>query len=272
MDTFGFTRKKWQALATQAQSRHLIAWLIGIYRKLAANRLSKESLVLFTRQYNTILEWSDLNPFSPPAAGNYRDWIEAVSDRIHLHRQASGMTVRDADLLETITTSDRDTPQAGRKLDCHVALDGLRSLFNVGSIFRVCEAAGLASVILADTIGKEDKRVRKTAMGSHQWVHQKKTSDLFSTLMNKKKEGYTVVGIETVGNAVPYHEMNWKEKTIIVLGNEEYGISSHTLPACDQFACLPMAGRKNSVNVGCAAGVICFDIARSLTAQNRDGA
>ena len=264
MDTFGFTRKKWQSLSSPAQSRHLTAWLTRFYQSLAANRVSQENLSFFTQQYNRVLEWSGRNPFTPPPFESKRGWIEAVSDQIHCHRTASGISARDPDLLPSVTVTDRGIGTAGSSLDCHVALDGLRSLFNVGAVFRICDAAGFRSVILGNTVGKEDRRVQKTAMGSHRWIHQEKTADLFETLAVKKTEGYTVVGIETAGNAVPYHEMAWQEKTIIVLGNEEYGISSHTLPACDRFAYIPMAGRKNSVNVACAASVICFDIARAL--------
>jgi len=269
MDTFGFTQKKWLTLPPATRARHLLVWLTQVYQKLVTNRVSHDGLGLFAQQYNQILKWTDADVFIPPGSDLPKKWIEAVSDQIQRHRQKTGMPVKDHDLLEKIVTCDKASPASKVDIDCHVALDGFRSLFNVGSIFRICDAAGFSSLILGNTVGKEDPRVQKTAMGSTQWVNQESTPDLYTTLMEKKKRGYSIVGIETVENAIPFDKMDWKQNTIIVLGNEEYGISSHTLPACDAFVYIPMHGRKNSVNVACAASVICFAMAQALTARNK---
>jgi 23S rRNA (guanosine2251-2'-O)-methyltransferase len=267
MDTFGFTRKKWQTLSVPAQSRHLMAWLERFYRKLTTNRPSPEILRQFASQYNTILSWTGLPAVAFPEPGHIRLWIETVSDRIHIHRTASGLFPTDGDLHEKVTVDDRPAPETGSRPDCHIALDGIRSLFNVGAVFRICDAAGFTSVILGNTLGKEEKRVRKTAMGAHEWVAQETTCDLYTTLSAKKKEGYRIIGIETMKGARPYDKIDWSPKTIVVLGNEEYGISSHTLPVCDAFVYIPMYGRKNSINVACAASIVCFHMAQTLAAQ-----
>lgn len=264
MDTFGFTQKKWQTLNPASQSRHLITWLGHFYRKLTTNRITPEGLRLFAAQYNEVLAWNDLQAATFPSPKDTNAWIEVISDRIQIHRLESGISPKDADLLEKATTHDKAHPVLEQRFDCHIALDGIRSLFNVGAIFRICDAAGFSSVILGNTLGKDDRRVQKTAMGAHKWVAQEKPHDLYNTLMAKKKNGYRIIGIETMNHAQPYDEVNWTEKTILVLGNEEYGISSHTLSACDDFVYLPMYGRKNSVNVACAASVICFHLSRAL--------
>lgn len=264
MDTFGFTKKKLTSLGPETRHKHLIHWLSRFYQKLTTNRVSPAGLALFCTRYNEVLGWSGMPPFLPPDSTHTRAWIEAVSDRIHYHRSATGQRVRDYDLLEAVQT--KDLPQGGKatEFNCHVALDGLRSLFNVGSIFRTCEAAGFKSIILGNIPGKEHPGVRKTAMGAHEWIDSEPTQDLAKTLLEKKAQGFSIVGIETMKTARPFYDFPWKKKTILVFGNEEYGISSHVMAACDDLAYIPMFGKKNSINVANAVSVVCFHIAGSL--------
>jgi len=264
MDTFGFTQKKLVRLCPETQNKHIINWLSGFYQKLTTNRFNPAALDLFSRQYNQILNWTGMPEFIRPESNATRVWIETISDRIHLHRSAMGTPVRDHDLLEMIRTDDVPLSCHQSVLDCHLALDGIRSLFNVGSIFRICDAAGIKSIILGNTMGKEHARVIKTAMGAHKWVDQEKTEDLGQTLLEKKGKGFHIIGVETITDSLPFYEMPWKDNTIIVFGNEEYGISSHVRSVCDNFVHIPMFGRKNSLNVANAVAVICFHLSWSL--------
>lgn len=266
MDTFGFTKKKLMSFSIETQNKHIISWLSGFYQKLITNRFNPASLDLFTHQYNQILDWTGMAPFSKPESDITRIWIEAISDRIHYHRLATGNSVvRDHDLLEKVQTDDSAFSSSQLDLNCHVALDGMRSLYNVGSIFRTCEAAGFSSIILGNTLGKEHPGVQKTAMGAHQWMEQEKVMDLAQALLEKKQKGYRIIGVETIEGARPFYDIPWERNTIVVFGNEEYGISSHVLKTCDAFVHIPMFGRKNSINVANAAAVICFQMACALS-------
>ena len=267
MDTFGFTKKKLLALSLESQSRHIIIWLSGFYQKLTTNRVNPASLDLFARQYNEILAWIEMTPFIKPESNHTSVWIEIISDQIHLHRTVADSTARDYDLLKKVQTIDRTFFPSQINFHCHVALDGIRSLFNVGSIFRTCEAAGFESIILGNTLGKEHPNVRKTAMGAHKWVEQEKTDDLAQTLIEKKKKDFKIIGVETIKDACPYNDMSWKKNTIIVFGNEEYGISKHVRQICDTFVYIPMFGKKNSINIANAVSVICFQVAGSLSGK-----
>jgi tRNA G18 (ribose-2'-O)-methylase SpoU len=264
MDTFGFTKKKLLSLCPETQHRHIIIWLSKFYKKLTTNRVNQASLDLFTHQYNELLNWTGMKCFIKPDSNNTRAWIETISDQIHFHRSVTDSTCRDYDLLEKVQTNDSLFSCSQIDIQCHVALDGLRSLFNVGSIFRTCDAAGFNSILLGNTQGKEQASVQKTAMGAQKWVKQKKTADLAQTLVEKKEKGYRIIGVETIKGASPFDDISWRKKTIIVFGNEEYGISSHVLKVCDEFVYIPMFGKKNSINVANAVSVICFHIARSL--------
>ncbi|MCP3875825.1 MAG: RNA methyltransferase [Desulfobacteraceae bacterium] len=266
MDTFGFTKKKLISLPIESRHKHLIKWLSEFYQKLTTNRVNLTLFDLFTDHYNQILSWTQMAPFIKPEANNLKIWIEVISDRIHYHRSFTNITIRDHDLLEKIQTND--LANASNKIDfhCHIALDGLRSLFNVGSIFRTCDATGFNSILLGNIPGKEHPGIQKTSMGAHEWIKEEHTKDLAQTLIQKKEEGYRVIGVETIEGSVPYYKMRWEPKTIVVFGNEEYGISSHVLKTCDTFVHIPMFGKKNSINVANAVSVICFQIANALSA------
>ncbi len=264
MDTFGFTKKKFLSQSYENRQRHIIKWLSSFYQILTANRVSQKTLIFFTEQYNQILSWTEMEPFSRPESNTTRLWIETVSDQIHFHRTCTGKPIRDYDLLGKIQTMDSKIPYDPIDINCHIALDGMRSLFNIGSIFRTCEAAGFNSIILGNTPGKEHPNVQKTAMGAHKWIDQIKTDDLAQTLLDKREEGFQIIGVETVEGSLAFKDISWQKKTIVVFGNEEYGISSHVMAVCDQFANIPMFGRKNSLNVANAVSVICFHIAGHL--------
>jgi len=268
MDTFGFTQKKFLALAEKNQHRHLIAWLSGFYQKLATNRVEITAFDEFCAQYETLLGWINAPSTTRPDQGT-RGQMEYISDAIQFHRTAAGTPLRDDTLLGQISLPDRTIPgEPLPDIQYQVALDGLRSLFNVGAIFRTCDAAGVRSVILGNTLGKEDPRVRKTAMGAQEWITQEKTSDLAQTLMEKKKQGFRIIGLETIPGSIPCQEYTWPLKAVFVFGNEEYGISSHVLGTLDDIVHIPVFGIKNSLNVASAVAVVLFQAVLSLTPQN----
>lgn len=81
------------------------------------------------------------------------------------------------------------------------------------------------------------------------------------------------MGVEIVEDALPYYSFFWQPNTILVFGNEEYGISSHVRQICDTFIYIPMFGRKNSINVANAASFVCFNMMTALLSKiESDGA
>lgn len=262
MDTFGFTQKKFLTLDVRAQHHHIIQWLLKAYQKLVTNRINEQGLIVFSQQYETILKWGRMQAAALPKSDNRRLWVEAVSDRIHFHRTCIHPSVRDEDLLLTVQIrDDASTGNQQQDTGCMVALESVRSAFNTGSIFRVCEASGFKRIILGNTLGKADPHVQKTAMGSQERIEEEKTADLAQTLMEKKEQGYRIIGVETIKEAFPYYNYPWQTKSIVVFGNEEYGISSHVRAICDTFVRIPMFGLKNSINIANAVSVICFHAA-----------
>jgi len=258
METFGFTQKKFLTLPEKSRHRHIIDWLSAFYQKLITNRVNPAVFDDFCSRYEAILKWINSPLPIRPGQGT-RPQIEYISNAIQFHRLAAGIILRDDKLLEPVNFQDRETPPIKLlKMEYQVALDGLRSLFNVGSIFRNCDAAGIQTIILGNTMGKEHPHVRKTSMGTHEWINQEKTSDLAQTLLDKKNQGFQIIGVETIPGSIPCHKYSWPEKAVIVFGNEEYGISSHVMQAVDDYIHIPMLGKKNSLNVANASAAVFF--------------
>ena len=261
MISFYLSRNKFVKLAPHNRHKWLVKWLSDIYGKLCANRLDLSRMEEVCSTYAEVLGWMDLSPAPPPEQKDRRGWIEFVSDAVHSHRVAMEMSPKDYDLLAPVTRGDtgRGTFEEGGP-DFHIALDSFRSLFNVGSVIRVCDAAGFQSVIAGGTLSKSSVSAEKTAMGADQWIPVRTTDDLASTLAGKKQQGYPVIGVETVEHAVPYNRFEWPDKGVVVFGNEEYGLSRHVMHICDHFVKIPMHGRKNSINAANSVAVIAFQI------------
>jgi len=265
--SFLFTKKKFSSLKTETQHKWVIKWLTAVYQQLVTNRINPESIFLFASDYDRVLEWMKITFREKPETQENRAWVEFVSDAIHFHRTEAGIYPKDHDLLESslINVISNDLSQKRvQTLDYHIAIDRFRSLFNVGSIFRSCDAAGFRSIILGNTPGHEHSSVQKTSMGASSWVSSEKTNDLSSALMDKKNSGYTIIGVETIELSENYTAFNWPKKAVIVLGNEEYGISRHVLRICDKFVHIPMFGKENSINVANAGSIIMFHVAQKL--------
>lgn len=267
MPSFSFTEKKFLSLKKETRHKWVIKWLTDIYQNFITNRINSDSIASFVSDYTRIIKWMGISPEKFPKSKKNRDWVEFISDSIHFHRVEAGISPKDHDLLNrpfTIVTKNDLPNQKTEALDYHIAIDRFRSLFNVGSIFRICDAAGFKSIILGNTPGQEHNSVQKTSMGTSDWIKTEKTNDLASTLMGKKEKGYSIIGIETIMGSKEYTAFKWPEKAIIVMGNEEYGISRHVLRICDYFVHIPMFGRKNSINVANASSVIMFHIAQKF--------
>ncbi len=143
-------------------------------------------------------------------------------------------------------------------------LDNLRSVYNVGSIFRTANAAGIEKIILCGTTptpvdkkGERRKDFAKVALGAEDtivWEYQEETAKTLKTL---RQEGCYVVAFEQDETSVDYREVSieGKQDIAFVIGPEVTGISREVLDECDVIAEIPMLGTKESLNVTIAFGV-----------------
>ena len=143
------------------------------------------------------------------------------------------------------------------KNDIFVVLDNIKSMYNVGAIFRTSEAIKAKKIYLCGITATPPRReIFKVSMGAVEymdWEYCENTSDLLKKL---KKEGVQIVALEQTDKSVDYKKAKYNKPIAIVLGHEGKGISKEALKDCDLSVEIPMLGRANSLNVATSAGII----------------
>ncbi len=149
----------------------------------------------------------------------------------------------------------------------YLVLHNIRSLMNVGAIFRTADGAGVDKIILSgytpgpyNKFGGDNGKIEKTSLGAHKFVKSERTKNLTKTLEDLKKEKFYIIGIEQGKNSKDYKKIKAKNKNVFILGNEVRGISKSLQEKCDVLAEIPMAGKKESLNVSVSAGIAIFRI------------
>ncbi|MCR4337368.1 MAG: RNA methyltransferase [Candidatus Omnitrophica bacterium] len=140
-----------------------------------------------------------------------------------------------------------------------VVLNNIRSLHNVGSIFRTADGAGVEKIWLCGITGfPPDSQISKTALGAEArvpWDHEK---DAVSVIRRLKKEGYQIVLLEQVDRSIDYWDFKPVGRVCLIVGNEIEGISEELVALSDAAIEIEMAGLKNSLNVAVAFGVVAY--------------
>ena len=152
-------------------------------------------------------------------------------------------------------------------------LQNIRSLHNVGSIFRTADAAGVEKLYLCgitptplDRFGKTRSQLAKVALGGEKSVAWEKCGSTSSPqatlrLIDKlKKEGYAILAIEQSKKSIPYYNAKPKnkKKIALVVGSEVKGLPKTILQRVDTILEIPMHGKKESLNVAVAFGIVVF--------------
>jgi tRNA G18 (ribose-2'-O)-methylase SpoU len=142
-------------------------------------------------------------------------------------------------------------------------LDNLRSAFNVGSIFRLADAARAAEVVPCGyTAFPPHHKLEQTSLGTTDSVPWRRFDDVTSALADLRAKGIQIVGVETARGASPYHRFEYNFPVALVLGNEALGVSEAALRMCDAVVEIPVFGYKNSINVATAAAVVLYGMLR----------
>lgn len=144
-----------------------------------------------------------------------------------------------------------------------VVLDHIRSLYNVGSVFRTADAMLLKGICLCGiTATPPNTEIHKTALGAEdtvEWKYYEKTEYAIDEL---KKDGYTILAIEQCEGSTMLQNFQWQEdkKYAIVLGNEVKGVQQHIVDLCDSCLEIPQYGTKHSMNVSVTAGMVIWHL------------
>ena len=148
-----------------------------------------------------------------------------------------------------------------------IILDDIRSLHNIGSVFRTSDAFLIEKIYLCGiTATPPNKEIHKTALGATEtvtWEHQK---DVLSVIEKLKNENVEVFAIEQVENAIflQNFEVEQNQKYALVFGNEVFGVAQEAVALCDGAIEIPQLGTKHSLNISVSAGIVVWDLFKKL--------
>ncbi|KOS06598.1 RNA methyltransferase [Flavobacterium akiainvivens] len=148
-----------------------------------------------------------------------------------------------------------------------IVLDDIRSLHNIGSVFRTADAFLVEKIYLCGiTATPPNKEIHKTALGATDTVAWEYEKDVLTTLTTLQQQGVTVLAIEQVENAVFLQDFEPQtgKKYALVFGNEVKGVSEEAVALADGCIEIPQLGTKHSLNISVSAGIVVWDIFRKL--------
>ncbi len=153
----------------------------------------------------------------------------------------------------------RNTP----KNPVAVVLDNVRSMNNIGSIFRTSDCFGAAHIYLCGiTACPPHRDIHKTALGAEEsmpWTYCKSTVEICRSL---KQDAYILLAVEQAEGSIALNDFKWPEgaKIALILGNETEGIDQQVLDICDYCIEIPQFGTKHSFNVSVCAGIVLWEL------------
>ena len=149
-----------------------------------------------------------------------------------------------------------------------VILHNIRSLHNVGSIFRTAGGAGFEKIYLSgitpkpvDEFSRARRQLTKVSLGAEKYILWEKVKSTAALIDNLKKDGYKIFALEQSKESTPYYKQkSFPERSCLVVGNEVKGLPPSVLRRADKILEIPMLGAKESLNVSVAFGVAAYQM------------
>lgn len=156
------------------------------------------------------------------------------------------------------------TPFSDKKNNIVVLCDGLQSPANIGAIFRLCDAFGVAEVVFNTPIDLSSNRLKRTARNTEKIISYKIVEDLEAVLIKFQQKKYTTVALEISTNSVPLSKIsNLKnDKIALVIGNERTGVSEKILRNVQHVTHIKMFGSNSSMNVAQATAIALYELTK----------
>ena len=155
-----------------------------------------------------------------------------------------------------------DDFKKSKKTAAIVILDNIRSIHNVGSIFRTSDSFLIEKIIISGyTATPENDRMKKTALGSSDSVDWEYSDDIIQTIKKLKKKDVKIISIEQADESLKIEKFNPVSGTkyAFIFGNEVDGVSDDIINVSDEVLEIPQVGTKHSLNVSVAAGIVLWD-------------
>lgn len=157
--------------------------------------------------------------------------------------------------------------KAQEKLPIVVVLDNVRSMHNVGSIFRTCDGFAVEQVVLCGITSQPPHReIEKTALGATQSINWTYYKDPLEAVNQLRSDGYTIIAIEQAEKSIMLNkfEAGKDKKYALIFGNEVNGVSDEVMKAIDSCIEIPQFGTKHSFNIVVSAGIVLWDFFNKL--------
>ena len=164
---------------------------------------------------------------------------------------------------------DTDHFKKSIKLPLTIILDDVRSLYNVGSVFRTSDAFRVERIILCGITATPENclvEIHKTALGAEESVEWIYSSSCINTVKELKEKGYVTVAVEQVEDSIKLDNLvvDKTRRYALVLGNEVKGVNQEVVDICDYSLEIPQYGTKHSRNVSVSAGLVIWEFAKQL--------
>jgi tRNA G18 (ribose-2'-O)-methylase SpoU len=148
-----------------------------------------------------------------------------------------------------------------------IVLDDVRSLHNIGSVFRTADAFLIEKIYLCGiTATPPNKEIHKTALGATETVKWEHCKDVLEIIEKLKKEAVTTLAVEQVESAIFLQdfEVEKNKKYALVFGNEVHGVSQEAVALCEGCIEIPQLGTKHSLNISVSAGIVVWDLFQKM--------
>jgi tRNA G18 (ribose-2'-O)-methylase SpoU len=146
-------------------------------------------------------------------------------------------------------------------------LDDIRSLNNIGSVFRTADAFLIKKIYLCGiTATPPNKEIHKTALGATETVAWEHHEDVLEVIDNLKKENIVVFAIEQVENSIFLNDfkIDKNQKYALIFGNEVFGVNQKAIEICDGTIEIPQLGTKHSLNIAVSTGIVVWDLFQKI--------
>ncbi|HRS02098.1 MAG TPA: RNA methyltransferase [Bacteroidota bacterium] len=166
----------------------------------------------------------------------------------------------------------KDEALQAKRHPVSLMLYNIRSLYNVGSIFRTADSALLESLILCGfTPHPPRDEISKTALGADETVPWYYEKNIFDAIEKEKSKGKVIIAVELTDSSRNYDQLQINDfPLVLILGNEISGIDDPVLERCDSAIEIPMYGMKHSLNVSVAAGIVAYEAVKIWKKVNND--
>jgi tRNA G18 (ribose-2'-O)-methylase SpoU len=165
--------------------------------------------------------------------------------------------------MDELDRLSKEAFQQAKKSPMVVVLDNVRSMHNVGSVFRTCDAFLVEKMYLCGfTPNPPHREIQKTALGATETVAWEATESTINLIQKLKENEYQVFAVEQTHNSISLDTFSPPKQTKIALvfGNEADGVNEEVIKCCDGAIEIPQFGSKHSFNISVSAGIVLWDI------------